>query len=41
MGSNGDAKQEMLTSKVLTKWVVGMCDQPDHLVDFDRIDSAE
>ena len=24
MGSNGDAKQEMLTSKVLTKWVVGI-----------------
>ena len=24
MGSNGDAKQEMLTNKVLTKWVVGI-----------------
>jgi hypothetical protein len=24
MGNNGDAKQEMLTNKVLTKWVVGI-----------------
>ena len=24
MGNNGDAKQEMLTNKVLTKWVIGI-----------------